>query len=937
MRLPSLLPRLTFPKQVEIRNDRLQAVYFSLTVATAVCLVVKIFVRGEMYRQVPAGQHVQVTMWADGYRNLPLLQSVVDEHMASDLCRKPHLLDFQWDEAGKWMYEGYQCLPLCQASTRGNDGGNASTPIARRTCADRRESYRRESRSQLTLVTEIEETVITDTGSKPTEFYLVPTTEALFVSFTFEFTIPSGGTGGTLSGDSAVNVLTVVLDTQGGVFRVVPPSPSIDLTVPELLQLSGRPLLLDSVNVEAGRNWLPQDSEAEMSGPHTRITGAEIVLLLDCYNRHPAPLGPEWAWWEGPVCYVSAHVSQTTWVQGESLDVLDAGQTLHQSYHGVRVRFDKGGMFWFPDPNNIYVAVLDAIVLLSIPKRLLLFFITMFLGSLSRVYKRALIEPFDIMAQLGGMSARVAGQSVQFVELEDQTGDCRGISRDRLSERLHETFALQDKKLNSTELEKFVDVCFGALVTRFALEEEKGHGVDSGGDVDLGQVLNLETFSVACSCTDPIEIGSAMDLFDQDRPVSSVEWFFTPSQIKKTVTHHRRTAAERARSLQPPQSAQMKIQVAPLPPQFTGLASEPPRAPVVDDAAHAAVGPVRLEKGASQTLEAKKKAANDMQDTVAHMLRREDTLQRDLEDCREFGGAFESRIASLADSVEQLSQRLAGMELLLAEQAKLPTISARLTEASGITEKLLVDLEQRMLAESSKTQERVNALSGQLEREKSGSTPSRLPEDSPQEGHIGTAPAMHTATVPCAHDGLQDRTASSPFSESTASSWAVLAPAPRLAQQPAQEDAAVRVGHLIRDAGDVAHLSRSNRAAAGLYRTRAAHPANAHPVDAPGNAIRYPFPCGEDDKWTAAGLTDTSHTEALPHKIPAQPQTRLWASSGKVYAAAQPPASPAQPTWDLYTDQASSLPTTLPLVNTGPPFADTVAGPRLRECRVCGV
>ena len=41
-----------------------------------------------------------------------------------------------------------------------------------------------------------------------------------------------------------------------------------------------------------------------------------------------------------------------------------------------------------------------------------------------------------------------------------------GISRDRLSERLHEILRLQANKIDHYEFEQFVDVCFDAVLDR---------------------------------------------------------------------------------------------------------------------------------------------------------------------------------------------------------------------------------------------------------------------------------------------------------------------------------------------------------------------------------------------------------------------------------------------------------------------------------------
>lgn len=750
------LPRLAFSKQVEIQNQRLRVVYYAI-MSVALALVFLRFVLMRQWCQVvSAAPYIEIAMWADGHRDMSLLSQVVETNLGADFCTSPGMFDYWWDEAGIWRYDNYTCLPLCNSGRGSGPTSALAVPLlanASSVCIEGVETYVREGANQLLFVTEFQETILSRTrDTSATSSYFIPTTEALSVGFSYQFAVPYSaeaihtllGTGHHTIRSSQRNILTVIVNSNGVADSVVPPSVPILLTVPKMLSLAGREDLLDSVNSAAGRNER-SGSDGRNVFPLTRITGAEVVLEIACMDRHEHSLSPEdesmldevWPEWRNQhVCYVTPSISDASWTSAETLAMLDDhGTKAYRMYHGLRIRFEEGGFFYFPSWNNTFMALVDAIVLLAVPKQLLLIFMTLCLGQLSTIYKRVIFEPFNVMDQLGSMVTRLAAHSVQFLEMEDVSDakgdDVQGISRERFSERLHEVLGRQSHVLEEHELQQFVSVCFDAIMARHDLGRTKETG-ESTFSLNLGEDahINLETFSVACSNNEPINFETVIRLFDADRRVKFFEKFFTPSHIKKHVicgVRHSLTRSTTTESVsvaaasRPPPSAMSEelccFEKAPLadecfatppldmPPIATdscelvpdvgvsvetdtpvratsasvasgGALPDPPhrsRTSAGVDSSHEDPTGSRLRhsKGHKETLEEKKRHARDMQYTMDDLLDREQRLEQLLVKERQ-NDLF------VAGQIAELSARMTSVESLAARMTSDEALAARM-------------------------------------------------------------------------------------------------------------------------------------------------------------------------------------------------------------------------------------------------------------------
>merc|ERR1712176_154597 len=120
---------------------------------------------------------------------------------------------------------------------------------------------------------------------------------------------------------------------------------------------------------------------------------------------------------------------------------MDRG-SVHSIYRGVRIEYEAHGWQHHYCFDKLFMFLTSVVVIMSIPAKLMSFFLVTCLGRLSTIYARFLNEPIDINHDIGGMIMRLMSHSVSFVELEgDSKGNDRGtndrvISQSQVAEQL---------------------------------------------------------------------------------------------------------------------------------------------------------------------------------------------------------------------------------------------------------------------------------------------------------------------------------------------------------------------------------------------------------------------------------------------------------------------------------------------------------------------
>lgn len=564
------------PKQVEIANLKLRVVYYIITFIALLLAVAKFVITEQWASERLVGPHVSAELWLNP-TNLTRFADAWGEKSELWFCTDPARTDYQWDPSGRWMFTNHTCMPPCDL------GGASASP-----CIHPLDSHRRESQSQLFLVTHIEERGV---GAGQDSMFFVPLEGAHTLAMAYRFAVPEptiwGGTADRSrrlsastgsAGNFASDVLTVIQGADRLVSRVVEPgSPEIEFELRDLLALGGLSDFLDMPNPSVGANFLPGHQRPE-DGAIGRLTGLNVDLNLQCLQR-PDPTvsleGHAGQDWTGKVCYLRVERSpMKNWASVEEAETHGAGG-VKRTYHGIRVAVVPGGVFKFLDLEVLILQITSSIVFLMMPKSLMFFFIVNMLGHLSVIYRNAIIERFNVGKEVACITARILSTSVTFLELEEDSttptqsprppdrdpGEEPGngiptkegfISRQTMGTQMKEVLRSRKSMLQGNEMKALIDFCFQSVQDIAKLSHKQSirddmqeirlmkHGVSASppGEARGGRV-NIDSFSTCCASSPSMEFDSFVKLFDMSRRTGMFERWFTPTYFAELVASHR--------------------------------------------------------------------------------------------------------------------------------------------------------------------------------------------------------------------------------------------------------------------------------------------------------------------------------------------------------------------------------------------------------------
>lgn len=339
-----------------------------------------------------------------------------------------------------------------------------------------------------------------------------------------------------------MGVTTVLVNAGGKVARVLPASPSIDISIWELLELTGNPDLLNGYRDLAGDNMMPG---GRPGGPSPRIAGMEIRIVIECFSPPSVYLSQfEIDDDVGDVaCTMSPQLSSKAWTYWWQQQFVGAG-VRYRYTHGVRIRIETRGKFDFVDFNSIYLNCVSIMVLMALPGKVI-YYLTMYgLGHMSSIYRRVICTDFDIIEQVAGMTTRLMANSTSFVHLQDIHGkdiNHSGVSKHRMAERIVRVMH-KKHQLDEVEVSNFVQFCFDIMQT-----EEKETNLlrkassfisqlkQSSSSQSLTEMINMDRFSNAVMSAEPISFDDVVDLFDKHRKHSIMERMFFPIAVWNAV------------------------------------------------------------------------------------------------------------------------------------------------------------------------------------------------------------------------------------------------------------------------------------------------------------------------------------------------------------------------------------------------------------------
>eukprot|EP00811_Abedinium_folium_P003153 NODE_128_length_3568_cov_11.569602.p1 GENE.NODE_128_length_3568_cov_11.569602~~NODE_128_length_3568_cov_11.569602.p1 ORF type:complete len:1093 (-),score=245.13 NODE_128_length_3568_cov_11.569602:290-3295(-) len=478
-------------------------------------------------------------LWADSHSEITDDVDLVSEELT--VCSSTASYDY---ESTVHSFKNNTCLPHCA-----NDSISSS-------CVALLELIEETAgRESVTVGTHLQETYLrTDVDSNLT----IPATTNHFIKdihrvgihFSYSFVVPASYYTESTFFSSSVDVTTVVLDSEGDVWDTYEPSTTLFLNMQEFLQLSGQPDLLSTTLNEGGPNIL---NASFGLGPIVRMSGQELVLLLECGTQDALAESRDW---QGlTVCFISVNAPDvpTPWASySRILPSADRSLLRYRTFRGLLVVSEVIGTFYHFDHYELYLWLVGCLVIMRIPNSIMHLITTRFLGHLSRMYRRTMIERYNLTKQIARVPVELMMNTAAFRELADSEG---GITREAFQTSMIEALKAQRDILDEHELGNVVEVCFKQMKREWKRnplhESLRSRLLHSGfkkdmtamrlsrTDVDMEDTRSLDTDSISEDCFihcsmlgSGISFHDLVKMFDQDRRKGVFERFFMPSKLR---------------------------------------------------------------------------------------------------------------------------------------------------------------------------------------------------------------------------------------------------------------------------------------------------------------------------------------------------------------------------------------------------------------------
>eukprot|EP00811_Abedinium_folium_P032521 NODE_555_length_2934_cov_5.915212.p1 GENE.NODE_555_length_2934_cov_5.915212~~NODE_555_length_2934_cov_5.915212.p1 ORF type:complete len:610 (-),score=209.41 NODE_555_length_2934_cov_5.915212:530-2359(-) len=232
------------------------------------------------------------------------------------------------------------------------------------------------------------------------------------------------------------------------------------------------------------------------------------------------------------------------WLSFELTHIIQAGVTLWRRYQGLRVEVVPGGLNEEFDISSLYNWGINTTVVMGIPRILLFYIATRFLGNLSQIYRRRVVEPFSLVAELATVPVHLMNNTAAYYELVD---DASGLSKAQFTTWMVDALRGQCRYLDHREVQRLVDICY-QQVARQSPKLDIEHGSSKGVGVHLTakalgyerkqtniqiELIDQSAFLHCAMNGSGISLPHVVTLFDNDRKLWCLERFFMPRALKE--------------------------------------------------------------------------------------------------------------------------------------------------------------------------------------------------------------------------------------------------------------------------------------------------------------------------------------------------------------------------------------------------------------------
>jgi len=525
-----MLP-LYLNKSARVRHGRMEKCFNLLMFVQMAWLLAWFITATKWFIPLTIGNEASFWIWSEAYN------SNSSHNESSHKCLGSHELHFI-DHIGK-HYENFTCRRMCPAGIVAPDCHVMPDVIS----IDA-------SHNSITFVTNVEEETLeyhhlTAQGQSKLQnktkrdFFLVPL-ETDQMQFTFRYSfrvrperykeVDNLWTFSGLEANSVANAETIVLNHKGLQQRAIPPGETgVKLSMPELLELAGRPNWLIQPQISLGPNRL---SDAYHSaGPIGWLTGLKIDLEVSCYDQWSRPPGLRLESNAANVCTVQPVPLPPQWVTKTTRKRLgDLYQLVHE--HGVEVRLKPGGSFKVLSVSNVVNFLATILVFMQVPAALCRIMATRCLGALSAVYCSMLDQQLNFRQYIAGVAMQIVATNLIFEGLCD-VGHC--ISWNKFCQSLHSAFK-EHPELDQNEINVFTMLSFLLLMDESHLDRllsEKS--LEDYAQLTHENVIRRDAFMTAFSMTSTTRMDEFIRLFDKDRKIARLEKIFLPGLLRNCV------------------------------------------------------------------------------------------------------------------------------------------------------------------------------------------------------------------------------------------------------------------------------------------------------------------------------------------------------------------------------------------------------------------
>lgn len=546
------------PKRVKFANRRLAVLYWFLWISIVAPVVVNFVKTRAFNRKEDITGHMTTNVWV-GYPegNDALRARVAHAMHTSDFCTVPGKYDYWFDPEGAWAYMNYTCLALCPDNYTDH------------TCIPIPEIGKRTLSESAFIVTSVRDKVIHSAEPQQPHWrsanYWIMSADHIAVNIAYVYELQQGPHSFLFGFEqpwmlnrrslrrastpelASETLTTVILDSESRFWRMVPPGLSITITLEELMRMLGQPTLLDDPNTFLPLNQLARDGAVDKAP--MRLTGSSFELELECHTKsNPNLQGIELpdsvsVLESEELCTLKPRRLPSGWGPSEErFDDLGNGAYRHRQYQSVTVSVSKKGVDERLDFRTSLLNVVACIVLLGYPSKIVAFLAMNCLGRLSAVYRRVLLQEFDINMHLAGTATRLSATIPIFESMSDAAGDFESAFQ-KLHRRLR-TVLHGFENLNENNV---------AALARFTMDEmrhiENTRDSDSWASQAMcsaglktrmshnstSDAVGPELLSSASWCDGLVSARDLAHLFDTNRKVSVLERVFTPAKLWTAV------------------------------------------------------------------------------------------------------------------------------------------------------------------------------------------------------------------------------------------------------------------------------------------------------------------------------------------------------------------------------------------------------------------